>query len=637
MRKSRLLVLDFIAIIAVLVGGSCRFSPNFLSGTSVPDQPVGPRLATIALPSASSEPNHVTRISEIQGAQHRSPMDGLEVHNVSGIVTALTGSGFYLQDPFPDNDPATSEGILVVYGIFGKVSIGDSILINSGKVREFNPKGIGENSLTITQIVTKDIKIISGNNPLPEPVVLGRNGRAIPDQVIENDAKGFMSRDNIFDPDEDGIDFYESLESMRVQINDAIAINTVSSYREVAVVADRGADAGDFAATGVILLREDDQNPERLILDDQFINMPKVRLGAKFVRPIIGIVTYDYGYFRVSPTQKIVFDQAPKPDPVVEALNDSARLSVVTYNVENLDGLTNPSRVKQLAQQIVKNLGAPDLIGLQEIQDNDGVGMTNETSADRTIESVIDAILSFGGPKYRYLNIDPVLNADGGQDGGNIRVVILYRTDRGLSLPFFKPGSATQAVEVMNRGGKPTLSLNPGRIEPDAYAFQRGRKPLAAMFRFNGQDLFVVVNHFKSKGGDGPLYGDEQPPRLVTEAQRVLQAEAVNRFVSKLTAIDPDANIIVMGDLNDFPWSKAVKTLESDQLANIYSHIPKNDHYTYIHEGNGQVLDYILMSPRLEKLLDTGFPVHLNTALLPDEKLSDHDPLIAVFDFSNGQ
>ena len=83
--------------------------------------------------------------------------------------------------------------------------------------------------------------------------------------MIENDAKGFMSRDNVFDPDEDGIDFYESLESMRVQINDAIAINTVSVHREVAVAVDRGVDAGDFAKSGVILLREDDQNPERLI------------------------------------------------------------------------------------------------------------------------------------------------------------------------------------------------------------------------------------------------------------------------------------------------------------------------------------------------------------------------------------
>ncbi len=637
MRKNQFSVLGFIALIAIFIVGSCRFTPTFQPKTSVPDFPIAPGLATIAVSSATHEPGAVTRISEIQGVQHRSPMDGLEIQNVSGIVTALTGSGFYLQDPNPDEDPATSEGILVVYGIFGKVSVGDSLVIKSGKVREFNPKGIGENSLTITQIVTKDIEIISGNNPLPEPVVLGRNGRAIPNRMIENDAKGFMSRDNVFDPDEDGIDFYESLESMRVQINDAIAINTVSVHREVAVAADRGVDAGDFAKSGVILLREDDQNPERLILDDQFINMPKVRLGAKFVRPIIGIVTYDYGYFRVSPTQKIVFDQAPKADPAVKALIDPAKLSVLTYNVENLDALSNPSRVKRLGEQIVKNLGAPDMIGFQEIQDNDGIGFSNQTSADQTIESIIDAIQSFGGPKYRYLNIDPVLNADGGQDGGNIRVVILYRTDRGLSLPFFKPGNATQAVEVINRGDKPTLTLNPGRIEPDAYAFQDGRKPLAALFRFNGQDLFVVVNHFKSKGGDGPLYGDEQPPRLVTEGQRVLQAEAVNRFVSKITDIDPDANIIVMGDLNDFPWSKALKSLEANQLANIYSHIPEDDHYTYIHEGNGQVLDYILMSHQLEKMFESGFPVHLNTALLPDEKLSDHDPVLAIFDFSRVQ
>ena len=45
---------------------------------------------------------------------------------------------------------------------------------------------------------------------MPAPIVLGENGVKIPDQIIDNDAF------SLFDPNEDAIDFYESIEGMRV-------------------------------------------------------------------------------------------------------------------------------------------------------------------------------------------------------------------------------------------------------------------------------------------------------------------------------------------------------------------------------------------------------------------------------------
>ncbi len=53
------------------------------------------------------------KISDIQGASHISPLKGRPVYNVHGIVTAVRADGFYLQDPNPDDDPATSDGIFV--------------------------------------------------------------------------------------------------------------------------------------------------------------------------------------------------------------------------------------------------------------------------------------------------------------------------------------------------------------------------------------------------------------------------------------------------------------------------------------------------------------------------------------------
>jgi len=51
-------------------------------------------------------------IHDIQGAGHTSPVNGQPVVT-SGIVTAIDSNGYYIQDPNPDSNDATSEGIFV--------------------------------------------------------------------------------------------------------------------------------------------------------------------------------------------------------------------------------------------------------------------------------------------------------------------------------------------------------------------------------------------------------------------------------------------------------------------------------------------------------------------------------------------
>lgn len=587
-------------------------------------------MATITLPTPTVQFTAGVKINQIQGAQHRSPLDGQQVEQVYGIVTALAGNGFYLQDPEPDNDPATSEGIFISYSVFGKVKVGDALMIEQGKVREFNPKGIGENSLTITQIQASTISVLSSGNPLPFAIIIGKGGRQIPNGVIENDADGYMSRDNTFDPEEDGIDFFEALESMRVQVDNALAVSTVSGYREFGVVADKGENASVISMSGALVIRQKDFNPERIMIDDAFIFIPDVRQGSRFNQPITGIITYDYTNYRLSPTQKLSFTLA-------NALNDSLKyqvgdseLSIATYNVENLDALDHSDRLAQLADQIVNKLGAPDILALQEIQDNDGVVDSGNTGANETLSLIIDAIQKAGGPIYRYMNINPNNNRDGGETGGNIRNVILYRTDR-VSLPYFKQGDAETAVIVTDQNGKAILNLNPGRIQPASSAFQDSRKPLVGHFLFRNQDIYVIVNHFNSKGGDDPLYGDVQPPKLVSEGQRNQQADAVNRFVRELLAVDPKANVVVMGDLNDFYWSNPLKKLEGNELTNLIYQLNEAERYTYNFEGNSQTLDHILVSAPMAENLVHFQVLHLNTTAISEDRVSDHDPVSAIF------
>jgi predicted extracellular nuclease len=572
------------------------------------------------------------RISQIQGKAHRSPLEGKIVENVYGIVTVKRGDGFYMQDPNPDEDIATSEGIFVTTRGVPRVNAGDAILVKSATIDEFNPAGIGENSLTITQLVSVEYEVLSSGNTLPTATVIGIGGRPAPDAVIDDDINGYAGRNGSFDPESDGIDFYESLESMLVQVNNAAAVSATSSYKEIAIVPDGRAQGGVYSPRGAIILQEFDANPERILLDDAFISMPEVRVGDVFTEPILGVVDYTFGNYKLQLIKKPAVKSMNLKEETVQFTVADDQLVVATYNVENLDALENPKFIERLASHIVYHLKSPDIIGLQEVMDNDGEVDSLIVSADQSFTNIIQTIKKQGGPDYFYLDIDPVRNADGGVPGGNIRVGFLYRTDRGLQLVKGVSGDAETAVEVVNTGVNPSFSVNPGRIEPLSYAFQESRKPLAAMFEFNGQFLYVIVNHLNSKSGDGSLFGDIQPPNLESESQRVLQTKLIHGFAEDILKINPEAMVIVMGDLNDFPWSEPIKTLSGEILTNLVTELPLEEQYTYIYEGNAQVLDQILVSESLAEKLSSVDVVHLNSEFYYQDRVSDHDPVVAIFD-----
>jgi len=614
-----------IFCLMLLVGSCIAQAPVAFPPTTQPEE---------SLPTLEGE----TPISVLQGFTHRSPLEGETIERVSGIVTAVDGEGFYLQSLAPDNDERTSEAIYVDLQAYVRVKVGDLVQIVDGWVREWNPAGLGENSLTITTLVAKNVNVLSQNQPLPVPVVIGQGGRTVPNQVIENDANGYVGQSKQpIDPQEDGMDFFESLEGMLVQINNARAVSTRNRYSEVSVVADGGLDAGIFSSEGVLVLRETDPNPERIMLDDAFILMPEIHVGAVFNDPIVGVVDYDFGNYRVQPLSKPSLSlNEPFMPTEAQVVEDDLYLAVATYNLRNFNSLQEVERSRQIAWEIVEMLKAPDILVLQEILDDDGSLDSGEVSAEDNLAQLIHDIVevSNGEVVYKALNIDPISKADGGIPGGNIRNVIFYKPERGLSLPAAAIGTADEDTGLWDEDGRAMLDLNPGRIWPGNSAFFDSRKAIIAQFVFNGQDLYVIGNHFNSKGGDGPHFGDQQPPQRPSERQRIAQAKAVNGFVRDILDINPKALIVVLGDLNDFPWSESMQTLEGDLLENLAFTLPENQRFTYLHEGNGQILDQILASKALATRLVSYEVVHLNSLSLPRDASSDHDPVVAVFDLS---
>ena len=193
---------------------------------------VTPQAATCTVLVSVANPNPSARIHEIQGRGHISPLVGQVVSAVPGIVTAKRDNGFWMQDPTPDADPATSDGIFVFTSSAPAVTVGDDVRVN-GRVSEFRAGGAdGIANLTITEIVTPQVFVVSTGNPLPAPVIVGIGGRIPPSGVINSGNCGDVELMSCtFDPANDGIDFYESLEGMRVQLNNAIAIGPTQRLR----------------------------------------------------------------------------------------------------------------------------------------------------------------------------------------------------------------------------------------------------------------------------------------------------------------------------------------------------------------------------------------------------------------------
>jgi predicted extracellular nuclease len=581
----------------------------------------------------------LVQIAEIQGAAHTSPKLGQFVTTI-GIVTGRTSNGFWIQDPTPDGDVNTSDGVFVFTGSAPDASIvvGDEVQV-SGTVDEFFPNSGSSTELSVTQIrIGSDGEVIeTGNTGTIQAQIIGSGGRQPVTATYDDD--GLTS----FDATSDGVDFWESLEGMVVILNDARSVGPsfTSSFgdSEVFAVVDNGAGAGLQTPSGGLIIQEGDFNPEKIAIqeDNRVFNNDYTTNTGDSLGDVTGIVSYDSrSNYEVIVTQAFTVTSGGLQKEVATSLaaGDADHLTVATYNAENLDANDPASRFTTIATELVNKLKSPDIVALQEIQDDNGTTDNGVTLSEATLQKLLAAIELAGGPKYSYTYVAPENNEDGGQPGGNIRQVFLYNAARvQLADPVPAIGDYDDANAVVNAGGSVDLANTVGRLDPTNAAFDDSRKPLAAEFVFNGEKVILVNNHFNSKGGDDPLYGMNQPPVEVTQTQRVAQAEVVADFVESVYAVDEDANVIVLGDLNDFGFSKPVERLEEAGLFDLGDLLPENQRYDYVFDGNSQDLDHIMVSESLAGR--SAFDVLRINAEFADQT-SDHDPLIARLAISKG-
>jgi len=510
-------------------------------------------------------------LMDIQGRGERSPLEG-EVVTTRGIVTAIRADerGFWLQDVGGDGDLETSDAVLV-WGRAG-VAVGDDVRLR-GNVVEFVGR---EGDRPLTELADiESLDVLSSGNDLPPALTL----TPLPTESVA-----------------DAIEYWSRLESMRVRFEDARVVAPTNRFGETVVVMESNGPVGRHVFVRPLADGRVDYNPERILLDDGIRDAIEGRAGDE-VRDLVGIVDYGFGNYRVQPAAW----EHREGDRVVLGVRQRGGVAVVSFNVENLLELEEEAldeKIDSLSAFIIGPLLLPEILVLQEVESESVLGgLTERVNREQ-------------GTSY-------VAKALGSSDGRGIENAFLYDSKR-VSL-----------LESFLLSG-PLVEEAFGAASPSP-----GREPLVGRFEHGGVEFWIVGNHLKSKSGDDPLFGARQPPVRATEVVRKAQARAVRAYVTALLGDEQNALVLVAGDFNDFAFGEPgegpdhplaiLEGLgESPRLTNLISTL--DEPYTFIYQGNAQVLDHMLLSEEALVRVE-GFEIVHGNADDPDGA-SDHDPLV---------
>ncbi|KAH7239152.1 Endonuclease/exonuclease/phosphatase [Fusarium tricinctum] len=581
-------------------------------------------------------------IAEINGDRYLSSYKGKNVTGVEGLVTAVGSSGFYLRSTKPDRSDATSEGLY----IFGKtalssVSVGDVVTLD-GLVEEYRST---KDYVYLTEITSPQNIVVKSSDNKFKPKVIGKDTGNPPvkqfSKLDEGDVFAVPNNETLIsvanpklNPKLYGLDFWESLVGELVTVPKAYALSRPNNFGDFWV-------RGNWKVSGLnkhggLTMVGNDANPEAIIIGsplDGSKNPDDTKLGD-YVGDITGVVSYAFGFYRILPLTATKVSKASNAEhPAVSFTSKKSckGITVGDYNAENLN--PKSAHLPLVVKQIVEKLRTPDLIFLQEVQDNSGADNDGVVTANQTLAALADGIEESSGVVYDWAEVIPDNNEDGGQPGGNIRQAYLYRPD---AIELVKPnqGGADDVNAVLDG---PSLKYNPGRIDPANPAWDDSRKPLVAEWRpvkGTKKSFFTVNVHFGSKGGSTSLHGDARTPVNKGVEKRTEQSKITAEFIAQILKKDQKAHVIAAGDFNEFAGVAPIETfVKTSGLVDVddAAQIPATERYTYLFDSNCQALDHMFISKELRKGIKYEH-LHINTWQNKAGEVSDHDPSVAMFD-----
>ncbi len=555
----------------------------------------------------SDIPNNVIPIYAIQGRGDATPLLG-EWVDTYGVVTGVSDTGFYLQDPVGDDDATTSDGIFVYTRTRPRVEIGACVLVTRGFVDEFYEK----------------TELSRANPP-----------QAVDYCTLTAGAPGGLAAAAIVPPAEPGIDpveRFESLEGMRVRVDDLIGTvqGPTKRFRNGDVEIAFLPDPWPETLPGARVFQAEPEAMQGLMFVSGSLGavLPELNWGDRIgigAAPgnedaVNAVLDYNFGKYQLMllPGEAVtatVTSEQPRGPLIAPAMD--GEFTLCTLNLFGMGRGTeqfpdDASYLQQLtkrARAITESLGGCTVIALQEAgTPKDVENLAALLRQEFDLDYTATAIKGPGTVSVEF----PLTNA------------LLTRRDR---------------VEVLNAEVIQGCSLENYNVAPTLRACGPGeyplfnRPPLAVDLAVDGAwdepySLTVIDNHWKSKGGD----------ESINVVRRTAQAAHVAAIVQTRLDADPAARVLVTGDLNDYYQSAPVETLRigvTPALHHLYDALPPLNRYTYIFNGGSQVLDHMLATPALTADVAAVEPVRVNAdyaypaAVDPTSihHASDHDPV----------
>ena len=548
----------------------------------------------------------ITRICDVRGTGLLSEMAG-QVVNVRGVVTAVSRRGFFVQNVTPGPDPKASDALFVFSPKWPAPR--GALLEVSGQVVDYVKN---ENGKPVTQIKLENVRVLKKRGPDITPFE--------------------FTADNVpADPDELAV-FLNGLEGMLVSIGPGHTFIAPSNpFADYVLILD-----ADKPLEGVIRTEQggvlvDHQNPLRWYPGFRLINYAfaqRVNVGSKLLSRVTGPLNYRVEAFQMAVSDPIKVEISDIPVSVSRLKSEAGYLTIMTMNGFNLDmHVESSSRVKNprkdvdddwgdgrfhtLANAVVTQANVPDIVALQEIQDNDGAEMTLVVDASSTYQGLVKTIKALCGVQYRWIDIPPEVGADGGQPGGSIRNGYLYHPER---------------VELVKDSARLI-----GSVES---VFEGSRKPLVVHFRerTTGHELACINVHLASKRHQSSIFAPVQPGFDARLPIRVEQASIIERELAVMRGQGLD--YYVTGDFNDTEESETLAAITGDESVNLVKLLPPEQRYDYNHRGKLQVLMHGIVPNRLAENHAEYDIIHGNELLgiqpgQSSDKPSDHAYVLA--------
>ncbi|MCB0599021.1 MAG: hypothetical protein H6557_30755 [Lewinellaceae bacterium] len=527
-------------------------------------------------------------IWEIQGAGAESPYEFEVVTTEENIVTAK-GDGFiFLQCPpeRSDNNPLTSDGILANTAYSGQV--GDVVTVTGRVLETDGTTSFSSSNITVT--------FVSSGATLPAPAALGENFPSAEPSAVHS---------------------LEAVENMLVQFSATASGPTTNlELTPLATSGQRPFREPGILYPGLPGLPAWDGNPEVFWFDPNGLNAPNNRFintGARVDATAV-MLEAGPGFWLALPVSYTVSGSSvlrPVRDPL------PGEFTVGSLNVLRLFGNTPTTnlRLQKLARYIDRQLRLPDILALQEV---------GSLAVLQDLAYYIE--LEAPGTRYEAYMVP---------GGGEINLGFLAK-------PFI------EEVQLSQLGANEGFSLG-GRLHDRPPLLLEGTLPTSPP-----TPIRVLNLHLRS------LLGIEGPDATFVRTKRHQQAISVANMVQARQ--QPAGNLIVVGDFNAFQFSDGYVDVTnqiaggpslgaqfpplpivSPPLANQAEWLPAEERYSYVFDGNAQILDQCLVST-LNGLQPKGMQYGRgnadNALAYADnpflaERASDHDGLVLFLETEN--